>query len=119
MTAMTTVLTYVSSFGDTLKMELPTHTVQMPATFVQKRKVPSSGAKTLSGTTDITYGTVDADDDLIPERIKLGFTYSLPVGRKDDTELDLAVAVFRDYVNSNQFTQQLDTQKHIPLTLWT
>lgn len=117
MADMISTLTFNSDFGDTLNLTGPLHTLQLPKKITQVRKVTTPNARVASGSTTINYGTEDADGP-IPERIKLGFTYSVPLYAADNTELDLAVAMFREFVASDQFTQQVEYQRHIPISLW-
>lgn len=110
MAAMSTALTVFSTLGDTRTYYVTaSHTVIKPKLILQKRKVPQGGQTMAEQALSVVYATDDAAGAVLPQKISIVATARVPADRQDDVELDLAIALFRDMVASDEFVSAIKT----------
>jgi len=110
MADMTTPLTKFSQNGNSVTYTVTGHTVQKPRLVLQKRKIPSSDSNAVAQLdTSIVYGAVDSAGAVLPSRIMLTVSARRPVSAVS-TDVDNAVAVFRDFVASDDFVNAINSQ---------
>jgi hypothetical protein len=112
MAAMTTALTEFSTLGDSRTYSLDSHTVQAPRIVTQKRTVPSGNKTVQESTITVVYGTEDADGKPLASRIAFSVTARYPITGLT-TDVDAALAVFRDIVAGDEFGNTVATQEFL------
>jgi hypothetical protein len=109
MVDMVTVLTEFADNGDSRTYSLPSHTALKPKLLTQKRKVATNNSANASLSVRVVMGTQDAEGIPLSNRVSLGLEASYPVAGST-TDVDAAIAVFRDYVASDEFVSSIKTQ---------
>lgn len=110
MAAMTTALTEFSTLGDSRTYVMSSHTVSDPRLVLQKRKVPSGNKKVQESTVTVLYGTEDANNEPLPQKVAFMASAAYPVGCTA-ADVTAALATFRDIVASDEFGTMVTTQK--------
>lgn len=104
MAAMTTVLKYYGgSTANTQTYELPGSTMSKPKLLVVRRKPASGNQQAQSVGGDIVYATTNPDGEILSVKQVFGADYREPLDGST-TDRDAALVVFRDWVNSDEFT---------------
>lgn len=112
MAGLTTALTEFSTTGDSRTYTVPGHTAAKPRIVTQKRKVPAGAQSVAENTITVIRGTADSTGAVLPARVSLGVVSRFPV---NGTEADMtaALVVFRDLVNSDEFTATVLSQNYL------
>jgi hypothetical protein len=111
MAAMSTILaSYDPAKG---KYTYTGHTALNPKQVLQKRTEAIGSSIMQEDSLSVISGCVDADGDVLPNRVFFTVTVRRPVTRADDTEVDAALAVFRDIVAGDEFANVVATQEPI------
>lgn len=109
MAAMTTVLTEFSNKENSRTSSVAGHLASRPRLVIESRRVPSGNQVVMENTIRVSYGTVDADVQPIPERVSLSATMRFPIHGKT-SDRDAALAVFRDIIAGDEFGDTFETQ---------
>lgn len=112
MAAMTTALTEFSDSGNSRTYTYSGHTISNPKLVIQKRKVPSGAQVIAEDTISVISGTTDADSEILPQRVVFTATIRRPVGG-DASDVTAALAIFRDVVAGDEFTNSVNTQEYL------
>jgi len=110
MAVMTTVLTQFDITSGTFTA--PSHTVTKPSLVIQKRKVAVGVAGIAETSIKTVQGTVDVDSNPLASK----YTFeTISRGPVNGTAADLAaaLALHREIVASDEFTNPVDTQEYI------
>jgi hypothetical protein len=86
-----------------------THSNSEPRLVLTKRKFADGGRTSYESYLGVVNGLIDADDKPIQEKLALSTTARVPVVATG-TEVDEALATFRDFVASDEFTALVKTQ---------
>jgi hypothetical protein len=109
---MTTIVTPLKAFsttGNVTTYAAPQHTIAEPRLVIQKRAVPSTAAGVAQTSVKVVYGTSDASDMPIAQRISFEAIGRLPV-MANDTDVDNAIALYREIVASDEFVVAMKQQ---------
>lgn len=106
---MQNVLTEFADRGDTRLYTLAGHSAMSPRQLQQSRKVPASQDANAQVTVAVVFGTTDATGKPLQNKVKISSHAAFPVAGKE-ADLDSAIAVFRDYVASDEFVSSIKTQ---------
>lgn len=111
MAEMTTTLTKFSQSGNAVTYTAPGHTVEKPKLLLQKRKLASGSANSVAeSVATVLYGTADTvSSALLAARIQLSTNCRVPVGALT-ADIDAAIALHRDFINSDAFVRLVKTQ---------
>lgn len=102
---MPTIATELKSFaenGNVKTYTAPQHSVAEPRLVIQKRSIAASIASVAGTTLKVVFGTSDAAGAPIQQRISLETVARVPVSGSE-SDVDAAIAVFRDIVASDEF----------------
>jgi hypothetical protein len=115
MAAMTTVLTQFtdSNNGNTRTYTAPSHTVSAPQLVIQKRRVAVGNSGSSQSNIDIAFATLDADGALLASRTVGGVFIREPINAGDATARTAVLALLREIVASDEFTNVVETQEWI------
>lgn len=111
MAAMSTTLHEYSRNGDRRTSVLAGHTTQKPKVFVCNRKVPSGNQTVSEASAVVSFATEDADGIVIPQRQSFSVYVRSPI-QGDTADLTAALAVFRDFIASDEFTTFASTAQY-------
>lgn len=112
MAAMSTNLTEFSDKENNRTYVITGHTVTMPRVIIQKRKVPSTSAAQGESKVDVVFGTKDAQNMPLASKVVFSASVRYPAN-SDPTDVSAALAVFRDLVNSDEFTLMVGSQVYL------
>lgn len=112
MAAMSTVLTEFSDKENVRTYIFTGHTVQTPRLVIQKRKVPVNGGASAESSLNVVYGTHDANGMPLDSKVAFGASVRYPANGAA-ADVTAALSVFRDIVNSDQFTAMVTSQKYV------
>lgn len=112
MASFTTSITEFSDKENNRTYMVSGHTVQAPRLLIQKRRVPT----TLKGVAEthlmVVYGTEDAEGNPLASKVVFDAGVRYPAdGQSDD--VTAALAVFRDFVASDEFTAMVTSQAYV------
>jgi len=112
---MASFSTTISEFSDTENRRtyaISGHTVQAPKLLIQKRSVPKTASSVGESTLSVIYGTTDADGNIHPSKVGFAANVRYPAdGQASD--VTAALAVFRDFVASDEFTALVNAQSYV------
>jgi hypothetical protein len=112
---MASFATSISEFSDkenNRTYAVTGHTVSAPKLVIQKRKVPASISDAADNHLMVVYGTTDATGNPLSRKIVFDAGVRHPAdGQADD--IAAALAVFRDFVASDEFTALVNSQKYV------
>lgn len=109
MANMTTSLTEFADNGNSRTYAAPLHTVQAPRLVIQRRTVPATANGVSESSLKVVFGTIDALGVALPQKVSFEAVPRFPVGAKD-TDVDSALALFREMVASDNFTKVVKSQ---------
>lgn len=112
MTALVTAVTEFSNTGNTRVYTLPSHSVTASKKLTQTRKVPVGNQTSIEDKLYVQYSTNDADGVEIPQKISFTVQVVRPIGHTA-ADVTSALAVFRDVVQSDEFTNVVNTQEYL------
>lgn len=112
MTAIVTTLTEFSDNGNTRVYTLPGHLAASQRIMTQKRKVPVGNQKVIEDVINIQYTTSDSEGNALPQKVGFTATITRPIGA-DAADITGAEAVFKDIVQSDEFSAMIQTQNYV------
>lgn len=112
MASFTTVVSEFSDQENRRTYAISGHTVQAPKLLIQKRKVPSTANGNSESELQVVYGTTDAADVPLQSKIVFLANVRYPADGKS-TDIADALAKFRDFVASDEFTNMVNTQGYV------
>jgi hypothetical protein len=114
MAAMSTALTEFSTSGDSRTYSLTSHTASKARLVVQKRRVPSGNQKVAETIISVVYACDDDNGDLLQSKVVYTATVRYPIDiGASETDITDALAVFRDIVAGDEFTNTVNTQEFL------
>jgi hypothetical protein len=112
MASFTTVIEEFSDENNRRTFAIDGHTVQQPMLLIQKRKVPSTLTSNAESELMVVYGTADAASEPLTSKVVMTANVRYPAnGTAADTTA--ALAIFRDFVASDEFTAMVNTQSYV------
>jgi hypothetical protein len=112
MSGFTTVITEFSDKENNRTYMVSGHTVQAPRLVIQKRKVPTVATGVAESHLMIVYGTEDADGSPLASKVVFDASVRYPANGQSD-DVTAALAVFRDFVASDEFTTLVTSQAYV------
>lgn len=112
MAGMSTSLTVFSTSENSRTYVVSGHTPSAPRVVTQKRRVPSGSQVVADDTVTIVYGTVDADDIPLAQKVSFAASVRRPI-TGDAADVTAALAVFRDIVASDEFGAMVTGQLNL------
>jgi hypothetical protein len=88
------------------------HTVQAPRLVIQKRKVPTTMSGAAESHLMVVYGTEDAEGLPLASKVVFDAGVRYPANGQSD-DVTAALAVFRDFVASDEFTAMVNSQAYV------
>lgn len=107
-----TVLSEFSDKENNRTFMVSGHTVQAPRLVIQKRKVPASPTNVAESHLMVVYGTEDAESLPLTSKVVFDAAVRYPANGQSG-DVTAALAVFRDLVASDQFTEMVTSQAYI------
>jgi len=112
MAAMTTALTEFSDNGDSRTYTYTGHTAAEPRLVIQRRQVASGSKVVAQDTIEVLSSTEDASGNLLSERVDFKVIVRRPI-TGIAADVTAALAVFRDIIAGDEFTNTVSTQEHL------
>jgi hypothetical protein len=112
MAAQTTALTEFSDNGDSRTYTFTGHSVVKPKLVIQKRKVPGVNGKVAETSVSVICGTEDSLGAYLPEKVSFQVIVRTPINGIT-TDVDAALAVFRDIMAGDEFGFSIPTQNFL------
>lgn len=109
MAGMSTSLSVFSTSENARTYAAPGHTPSLPHLVTQKRRVPSGNQTVAEDTFTVIYGTSDAADNVLAQKVSFASVVRRPING-DAADVAAALAVFRDIVNSDEFSAMVGGQ---------
>jgi hypothetical protein len=110
MASFTTALEEFTTNGDSrTSIQTATHTASKPKLVIQKRKVPNSSTGMLESTLSVVHATEDADGAVLSPKVLFQSVVRYPMNGTY-SDVTAALAVFRDLVASDEFTEMCEKQ---------
>lgn len=109
MAAMTTALTEFADNGNSRTYTYTGHTAIKPRLVIQRRKIAASSNAVMEDTFQVIAATVDAAGVILTSKV----LFEAKVRRPADgiaADVTAALAVFRDIVAGDEFTNVVNTQ---------
>lgn len=107
-----TVITEFSDKENNRTYMVSGHTVAAPRLVIQKRKVPTAVSGVAETHLMVVFGTEDAEGLPLASKVVFDAGVRFPAnGQADD--VTAALAVFRDFVASDQFTAMVNSQAYV------
>jgi hypothetical protein len=112
MASFATTITEFSDKENNRTYMVSGHTVQAPRLVIQKRKVPTSMSGSAESHLMVVYGTEDAEGNPLASKVVFDAGVRYPAdGQSED--VTAALAVFRDFVASDEFTNLVTSQAYV------
>jgi hypothetical protein len=112
MAAMSTALVEFADNGNSRTYTRTGHTASSPKLVLQKRRVPVGSQTVLEDVISVLETTEDADGAILAQKVMFTATIRRPIdGQSDD--VTSALAVFRDIVAGDEFTNTVSTQEFL------
>lgn len=112
MASFLTVITEFSDKENQRKYSIAGGTVSKPRQLIQKRVEPATPQAKAISSLDVVYGTTDPDGNVHPSKVVFGASVRFPRDALQ-ADIDAALAVFRDFVASDQFTNMVNSQEYV------
>lgn len=112
MASFATVIAEFSDENNRRTYAINGHTVQAPRLLIQKRKVPSTPTSVSEDELIVVYGTEDAGGSPLAAKVAFSASVRRPTNG-DAADVTAALAVFRDFVASDQFTAMVNSQTYV------
>lgn len=112
MASFTTTITEFSDKENNRTYMVSGHTVQAPRLVIQKRKVPSTQSATAESHLMVVYGTKDAEGLPLASKVVFDASVRYPANGQGG-DVTAALAVFRDFVASDEFTTMVTSQAYV------
>lgn len=109
MAGMSTALTEFSNNGNSRTSTVTGHTAVKPKLVIEKRRVPEGNQVVSEYSAKVVYATEDAEGLILSNKVSFEAIVRFPIaGTASDTTA--ALAVFRDIIQSDDFTNSVNTQ---------
>lgn len=109
MAGMSTALTEFSTTGNSKTSTYTGHTALKPKLVIEKRRVPVGDQQVLEYSAKVVAATVDSENAVLPQKISFEVVVRYPaLGASAD--VTAALAIIRDIVQSDDFTNSVNTQ---------
>lgn len=112
MASFSTTITEFSDAENRRTYMVSGHTVQAPKLLIQKRKVPSTQSANQESDLMVVYGTTDADSIPLSQKVVFSANVRYPANG-NSSDVTAALAVFRDFVASDQFGAMVTSQAYV------
>jgi hypothetical protein len=109
---MSTTLKEFTDNGNSRTYTFTGHTAEQPKLVIQKRTVPTGNQVMLEDVISTIEATTDADGAVMQQKVLISTTVRRPIGG-NSTILSGALAVHRDIIASDEFTNVVDTQEFV------
>lgn len=110
MAAMTTVLTEFSQSGNSRTTTTTGHSAVEPKLVIEKRRVPEGNQTMVEYSAKVVHSTEDSDGEVLPQKVSFECVVRYPVLGLS-TDVDAALAVFRDIIAGDEFGNSTSTQE--------
>jgi len=110
--SFTTTITEFSDKENHRTFMVSGHTVQAPRLVVQKRKVPATSEGVAESHLMVVYGTEDAEGLPLAAKVVFDASVRYPANGQS-SDVTAALAVFRDFVASDEFTAMVTSQAYV------
>jgi hypothetical protein len=112
MASFSTVITEFSDENNRRTWAISGHTVQHPRLVIQKRKVPATPEAVSESELMVVYGTEDAEEIPLTSKVVFSAAARYPANC-DSADVTAALATFRDFVASDEFTAMVNSQAYV------
>jgi hypothetical protein len=112
MASFTTTITEFSDKENNRTYMVTGHTVAKPRLVIQKRKVPATVAANSESSLLVVYGTEDSAAEPLSSKVVFNANVRSPANG-DEADVTAALAVFRDFVASDEFTTLVTQQAYV------
>jgi hypothetical protein len=112
MAGMTTVLTEFSNNGDSRTSTLSGHTAVQPKLLIEKRRVPVGNQTMIEYSFKVVIATQDSDGMILDNKVSFEGIARYPIAGLS-SDVDAALAVFRDVVAGDELANSVDTQEFL------
>jgi len=112
MASFATTITEFSDKENNRTYMVSGHTVAAPRLVIQKRKVPTVSSGVAESHLMVVYGTEDADSNPLASKVVFDASVRYPANGQSD-DVTAALAVFRDFVASDEFTSLVTSQAYV------
>jgi fructose-specific component phosphotransferase system IIB-like protein len=112
MASFTTVIQEFSDKENHRTYAISGHTVTSPKLLIQKRKQGSTLGSNQESELQVVYGTSDANDVPLASKVVMLANIRYPINCKS-ADVTAALAVFRDFVASDEFTALVNSQYYV------
>jgi anthranilate phosphoribosyltransferase len=112
MASFTTTISEYSDKENKRTYAIDGHTVSAPRLVIQKRKVPSVPEANAESHLLVVYGTDDSESNPLSAKIVFDAGVRYPANGQSD-DVTAALAVFRDFVASDEFTSMVTSQAYV------
>ena len=112
MASFATTITEFSDKENNRTYMVSGHTVQAPRLVIQKRKVPTTSTGVSESQLMVVYGTEDAEGLPLASKVVCGASVRYPANGQSG-DVTAALAVFRDFVASDEFTAMVNSQAYV------
>lgn len=112
MASFTTTITEFSDKENYRTYMVSGHTVKAPRLVIQKRKVPTTSTGIAESHLMVVYGTEGADGNPLASKVVFDAGVRFPADGQS-SDITAALAVFRDFVASDEFTTMVNSQAYV------
>lgn len=112
MASFTTTITEFSDRENHRTYEVSGNTVQKPKLVINKRKVPATITANAETHLLVVYGTEDAEGNPLAAKVVFDASVRQPADALP-ADVTAALAVFRDFVASDEFTALVNSQSYV------
>lgn len=111
MASFTTVIKDFSESEHRKTYSVSGHTVQAPKLVIVKRSVPASATAVGESHLMVVFGTADAEGNTLQSKVVLDAGVRYPANGQS-ADVTAALAAFRDFVASDEFTNLVNSQDY-------
>lgn len=112
MASFTTTITEFSDKENNRTYMVSGHTVAKPKLVIQKRKVPATTTASSESSLQVVYGTEDSAGDPLTSKVVFLTSVRSPANGLA-ADVTAALAVYRDFVASDEFTAMVTSQAYV------
>lgn len=110
MAVMTTALSEFRSIGDSRTFTYGTHSAVEPRLVIQRRKVAAGATSVIEDLFQVVSSTEDSAGEILTSKVVFEAKVRRPVNGIT-ADVTAALAIFRDIVASDEFTNTVNTQE--------
>lgn len=110
MAGMTTVLTEFSNYGNSRTSTYTGHTAAEPRLVIEKRRVPEGNQTMLEYSVKVVSSTEDSGGEILDNKVSFEAISRGPIAGIA-ADVTAALAIFRDIVAGDEFTNSVSTQE--------